>query len=279
MNKKNLSQFIHLFLIGSLSCLTFPALTAEQDPLLEQVLAGPQRLPANVSRDKYRHPQETLQFFGIKQDMQVIEILPGGGWYTEILAPYLSENGKLIGASYGANNSRQFLSGIHARFMDKIKGEPTVYGKVEVIDFQTSPGYLNTVADNSADMILDFRNTHNFIRWFGGAEEVYQSYYRVLKPGGVLGIVEHRAHAGSQAEEVANTGYTPEQYSIDLANQAGLELVEKSEINANPKDTKDHPNGVWTLPPGNRSGDADGSKYTAIGESDRMTLKFIKPLK
>lgn len=241
---------------------------------IEQAVAAEHRSAKNKLRDTYRHPAETLAFFGIKQDMKVLEILPGRAWYTDILAPILKDKGELTAASFGANNSNDYLRGIHEKFEQHIGSNPDVFGKVKPVVFENN-GYLNAVADNSQDMILTFRNTHNWIR-YGGIEDVFKSFNRVLKKGGILGVVQHRAKDGADAKASAEKGYVPETYLIRLIENHGFELVGKSEINANPKDTKDHPKGVWTLPPSYRLKDVDKEKYTAIGESDRMTLRFIK---
>ena len=243
------------------------------DPLAAAV-SGAQRDAKNVVRDGYRHPQETLSFFGIRPDLQVLEILPGGGWYTEILAPYLKDDGLLAVASFGAEHPNEYLRGIHIKMVEKFDGAPDIYGQVAMGLFQ-GEGYLDDFEDDSFDMALTFRNTHNWIR-FGGIEEVFQAIYRVLKPGGILGVVQHRAAAGSDAKASAEQGYVPEAYLIRLLEDTGFELVDKSEINANPKDTRDYPEGVWSLPPSYRLGDQDRDKYTEIGESDRMTMKFVK---
>ena len=243
------------------------------DPL-DAVISGSQRDAKHVARDVYRHPKETLSFFGITPDMEVLEILPGGGWYTEILAPYLRDDGLLAVASFGHEHSVEYLRGIHNKLVEKFDGAPEIYGKVVLGVFQGET-YLENFEDASFDMVLTFRNTHNWIRR-GGVEDIYRSFYRVLKPGGTLGVVQHRAEPGSVARESAELGYVPESYLIGLLEGMGFELVEKSEINANPKDTRDYPDGVWTLPPTYRLGDKDRAKYTAIGESDRMTMKFVK---
>ncbi len=244
-----------------------------QDPL-GAAISGAHRDAKNVARDVQRHPGETLTFFGISADMEVLEILPGGGWYTEILAPYLRDDGLLAVASFGPEHPVEYLRNIHNGLVEKFNADPDNYGKVVLGQFQ-GEGYLEDFEDESFDMVLTFRNTHNWIR-FGGVEDVYQALYRVLKPGGILGVVQHRAEAGSDAKETAERGYVPESYLIRLLEGTGFELVDKSEINANPKDTKDHPEGVWTLPPTYRLGDEDREKYSAIGESDRMTMKFVK---
>lgn len=243
------------------------------DPL-DAAISGAHRDAQNVARDVYRHPRETLTLFGIQPDMHVLEILPGAGWYTEILAPYLKDEGMLAVASFGPEHPVEYLRNIHNGLVEKFEGDPENYGKVVLGVFQ-GESYLESFEDESLDMALTFRNTHNWIR-FGGVEDVYRSFYRVLKPGGILGVVQHRAEPGSDAAESAENGYVPESYMIELLEGIGFELVDKSEINANPKDTKDYEKGVWTLPPGYRLGDEDRAKYTAIGESDRMTMKFVK---
>ena len=245
----------------------------ERNPL-DAAISGEHRDAKNVARDVYRHPGETLSFFGITPDKQVLEILPGGGWYTEILAPYLMDNGLLAVASFGPDHPVEYLREIHNRLIEKFDGNPEIYGKVQIGAFH-GEGYLDDFTDAGFDMVLTFRNTHNWISR-GGVEDIYRSFYRVLKPGGVLGVVQHRAEAGSNAEETAEKGYVPESYMIELLEGIGFELVDKAEINANPKDTKDYPEGVWTLPPSYELGDKDRAKYAAIGESDRMTMKFVK---
>ena len=254
--------------------LALPGCTEQQGDLLDKVIASEHRDAKNVARDVYRHPKETLSFFGITPDMEVLEILPGGGWYTEILAPYLRDDGLLAVASFGHQHSVEYLRGIHNKLVEKFDGRPVIYGNVVLGVFQGET-YLENFGDESFDMVLTFRNTHNWIRR-AGVEDIYRSFYRVLKPGGVLGVVQHRAEAGSDAKVTAEMGYVPESYIIGLLEGIGFELIDKSEINANPKDTKDYPEGVWTLPPTYRLGDKDRAKYTAIGESDRMTMKFVK---
>ena len=247
---------------------------ADQDAL-EKAIQGAHRDAKNVARDAYRHPAETLTLFGIEADTHVLEILPGPGWYTEILAPYLQQNGKLSVASFGADHSMEYLRNLHLKMVGKFEAQPQIYGAVEVGVFQDGDAYLNDFGDESFDMVLTFRNTHNWIR-FGGVEEVYKAIRRVLKPGGTLGVVQHRAAPDSDAAQSAEQGYVPEAYMISLLEGLGFELVKKSEVNANPKDTRDHPEGVWTLPPSYRLGDKDREKYRTIGESDRMTMKFVK---
>ncbi len=241
---------------------------------LDAAVNGTNRSAENKARDIYRHPKETLRFFDISPSMNVLEILPGRGWYTEILAPYLAEKGHLTVASFGADNKSKYLANVHKDFVRKIEAEPNVYGKVDVVLFEED-SYLKAIPDASMDMVLTFRNSHNWIR-YGGIEDIYAAFSRVLKPGGVLGVVQHRASKGSDPKASAEKGYIPKSYLIDLVEKHGFELMGSSEINANPKDTRDHPEGVWTLPPSYRLKNVDKDKYTAIGESDRMTLRFIK---
>lgn len=237
---------------------------------------SPTRTEKHKARDIYRHPYETLTFFGIKPEMKVLEILPGGGWYTEILAPYLKDSGEFTATSFGSEHPTEYLRNLHNKFMQKLADDPANYSKVKPSIFKLKDNdYLADVADSSQDMVVTFRNTHNWIR-FGGIEKVFTAFHRVLKPGGILGLVQHRANAGADANESAQKGYVPEKYLIRLIESKGFELVDKSEINANSKDTKDYPKGVWSLPPSYRGGDENKAKYTDIGESDRMTLKFVK---
>jgi len=242
---------------------------------IEKAINGSHRSAKNKARDIYRHPKETLLFFGLEPDMTVLEILPGKGWYTEILAPVLSQQGQLTVASFGANHPNEFLRGIHNDFIKHIDSQPEIYGKVKRSLFKTREGYLADIASGSQDMVVTFRNTHNWIR-YGGVEDIYRAFYRVLKKGGILGVVQHRAKQGTDVYKTAEQGYVPEAWLIRLAENIGFELIDKTEINANPKDTREHPKGVWTLPPTYRLGEQDKAKYTAIGESDRMTLKFVK---
>jgi predicted methyltransferase len=249
-------------------------LDAASRKALEQAVAAPHRSESNRARDKYRHPVETLGFFGIKPTDTVVEIWPGGGWYTEILAPYLADRGKLIVASVAGRGSEGTAK--------RLDANPTLFGKVERANFPTVLGGTG-VAPDSADAVLTFRNVHN---WGGGymhpekkpySDEAFRELFAMLKPGGVLGIVDHRLPEGASADREKTSGYIKVSTVRALAEKAGFQYVGASEVNANPKDTADWPDGVWTLPPSLAKGDADREKYLAIGESDRMTLKFVKP--
>jgi predicted methyltransferase len=252
-----------------------PAITAENLPkTLEEALASPFRSPLNLPRDVYRHPVETLNFFGIKPTMTVVEISPGGGWYAEILAPYLSLQGKYI-AALAPPEKGGYAKTNFDKFTSWVKSHPALvvqYGQF------SPPELLNIAEAGSADMVLTFRNVHN---WMGnGAEEkAFQAFFAALKPGGILGVEEHRADKKAKTDPKAESGYVKESEVIRMATKAGFKLEAKSEINANPKDTKNHPKGVWTLPPTLALKDQDRAKYLAIGESDRMTLRFVKPKK
>jgi predicted methyltransferase len=233
---------------------------------------GAEHRASNAARDPARHPYETLTFFGIKPTMTVVELVPGGGWYTEILAPYLSKSGKYIGAGQAIEPGKR--AGL--AFRQKLDTNSTLYGKAVTSVFEP-PSRYEIAPAASVDMVLTFRNLHN---WMGAGEEAvrttFKEIHKVLKPGGVLGVVEHRLPASMKQDEKASSGYMHEAYVIKMAESAGFKLAAKSEINANPKDTADHEKGVWTLPPVLANKDKDREKYLAIGESDRMTLKFVK---
>jgi predicted methyltransferase len=239
---------------------------------LDAVLAGSWRSAANKARDVYRHPKATLQFFGLQPDQTVIEITPAAGWYSEILAPLLRDNGHYIAAVPAGNGAEEQQNA--AKLRSKFAADSTEYGKASIVIFNPKVPVLGP--PGSADMVLTFRNVHNWTD-AGTASAMFKAFYAVLKPGGTLGVVDHRAAEGASFESVKDTGYLPTEYVIKLATDAGFKLDAQSEINANPKDTKDYPKGVWTLPPTLTLGDQDRAKYLAIGESDRMTLRFVKP--
>lgn len=243
--------------------------------MVRAALAGDHRSDANRARDEFRDPAETLSFFGLTPDMTVVELWPGGGWYTEVLAPVLRERGRLVAASYGLETEPAYRPRLHKELTDKVAGNPAVYGSVEVIEWDP-PRKRGLGSDGSADMVVTFRNMHSFNN-AGILDEVLADMYAVLKPGGVLGIVQHRAAADADAAQTSKNGYLPEAFVIARTEAAGFVLEDRSEINANPKDAHDYEGGVWTLPPSYRLGDQDRARYQAIGESDRMTLRFRKP--
>jgi predicted methyltransferase len=263
-------------LITGLMTFTAPAFAgAATEAALKDILNGAHRSEANQARDPYRHPVETLSFFGIKDDMTVVEIFPGGGWYTEILAPYLKDKGAYYAAGNDPVSTSEFARKSAKAFKDKLDANPDLYGKVK-ISVLAPPGKTAIAPPGSADMVLTFRNIHN---WMAGgyADQVFAAMYAALKPGGILGVVEHRGNPKILQDPKAGSGYVNQDYAIKLAEKAGFKFVGSSEINANPKDTKDYAKGVWTLPPTFALKDQERAKYIAIGESDRFTLKFIKP--
>lgn len=247
------------------------------DKALDAAIASDSRTEANVARDKFRHPKETLAFFGVKPEMSVVEIWPGGGWYTEILGPYLSEKGTLYAGHFPADTEVGYYTRSLEKFKEKVAADKASYGSVKVTEFFPKDG-RSPAPSGSADMVLTFRNVHN---WMRGSHEqkAFEIFFDALKPGGVLGVVEHRAKPGTSLDGMIKSGYVTEQHVIDMATKAGFVLEEKSEVNANAKDSADHPKGVWTLPPSLALKDQDREKYVGIGESDRMTLKFRKPAK
>lgn len=264
-----------MFIAGAMLA---PAQAQAQDTaaLLDKVLTGDHRSEANKGRDKYRHPKETLLFFGLKPDMTVVEITPGAGWYTEVLAPVMKDRGKFYGAIYQVTDSSpEIIKRLDGMYRGMLSAKPDLYSKVQVSVFNPqSPMFAPA---GSADMVLTFRNVHNWAK-AGSVDAMFKGFYDALKPGGVLGVVEHRAKKGTSFQQQIDSGYMTEEYVLEVAQKAGFKLANKSEINANPRDTADHPGGVWNLPPNLRGvADADKPKYQAIGESDRMTLKFVKP--
>ncbi len=242
------------------------------DPGIAQAVAASGRSDAARARDSYRHPAQTLSFFGLKPDMTVIEVIPGGGWYTAILAPYLAASGQLIEAVPPKDLDT---------FNALVQGDAARYGKVQTVTWAIGqPSQL--VPPGTADMVLTFRNIHNLLGSAdqpgdGNAPQAFADWFAALKPGGILGIEEHRLPETMDVAREKTTGYVKRSTVIRLALAAGFQLAGTSEINANPKDDHDHPKGVWTLPPSYELGDVDKAKYAAIGESDRMTLKFVKP--
>ena len=246
---------------------------------LDAAINGDHRSDGNRARDQYRRPKETLSFFGFRSDMTVVEFSPGGGWYTEILAPALRDSGKLYAPHYDMNAGayeRRNLSG----FLRKLGETPDVYDQVTVTTI-TDPGGEPIAPLASVDLVVTFRNVHNWLDPTAGGEgsatATFTEMFKVLKPGGILGVVEHRWPDAKTEDPVSSNGYVSEERVKALAGAAGFEFVDRSDHNRNPKDTHDHPNGVWTLPPGLDADDADKEKYRQIGESDRMVLKFRRP--
>lgn len=266
----------HGFIIISLLFIHVIAGAGEpKQGISQEILTGDHRSEKNIDRNQYRHPQETLAFFGVQPDMTVVELWPGGGWYTEILAPYLAEEGQLIAAHFDPEAGSDYYKKSRLVFDEKMADDP-VYVKVKTIDFNPGDSDLSAQA-GQADAVLTFRSLHNWMR-SDKLDAVLSDAFNMLKPGGVFGVVEHRADAKADIDPQAKKGYVNQGYAIQLIEAAGFKLVDISEVNANPKDTADHPNGVWTIKPSLRVPEgADKAAYEAIGESDRFTLKFIKP--
>lgn len=267
--------------LGACSGKPGGAKSAAPPATLKDAVAGSWRLPADRARDPYRHPVESLRFWGLAPGQTVVEFWPGAGWYTDILAPFLAATrGKLYAADLQAADA-EGRAMIEA-YRRKLQARPALYGKVEITAFGPTSGPVAPAG--TADLVLFLRNIHNWMA-AGLAEKAFRDAFAALKPGGVLGVEEHRADPAATPDVLAASGYVPQAYVVQLGKEAGFDLAATSEINANPKDTKDHPFGVWTLPPVRRSSPAgqpadphfDHAKYDAIGESDRMTLKFVKP--
>jgi predicted methyltransferase len=247
-------------------CAATPTSTASASAVAASSFNG-------VRAGSCRHPSETLAFFGVRPAQTVIEITPSAGWYSELLAPYLRDAGTYVAASaLAAPDSGAGKR--NATLKAKFAADPTRYDRVQWQDFDGKAPVLG--AAGSADAVLTFRNVHNWVAG-GTADAYFQAFSAVLKPGGVLGVVDHRAKPGTDLDTMKKSGYLTEALVIDLATRAGFVLEARSEVNANAKDDTDHPNGVWTLPPVNRHDAADDAMYKAIGESDRMTLRFRKP--
>ena len=279
-----LQRTCHMVLVSLLAAAPPLALAADTNqpiasvsPSLQAAVAAPTRDAANVERDVYRHPAQTLAFFGLQSGQTVVEVTPGNGWYAEILAPLLRADGQYVAAVVDPNavaegRGRDYQQRSRDGLEKKFAAAPARFDKSEVVAYDPARPVFGTAA--SADVVLTFRNVHNW-RKAGQASGMFKGFFDVLKPGGVLGVVEHRAKADVAEDD--DSGYVGQQQVIALAEAAGFTLAGSSEVNANPRDSKDHPNGVWTLPPSNNHDAADAEKYQAIGESDRMTLRFVKP--
>ena len=274
MNARFASLFLTVAIGACAPVQPTGSMSSSAQSALLQAVAAPTRTPANVARDPYRHPTETLAFFGVRPNHTVVEIWPGGGWYTEILAPYLASGG---GALYLAapDWGRGGITKLQA-------ANPALYGGLRIADFPVFDGKAAEIPAGSADVVLTFRNVHNWRMGYRRdgkpdySAEAFRQIFAMLKPGGVLGIEDHRLPEGASDERERTSGYIKTSTVVRLAEAAGFKLVGSSEVNANPKDSADWPDGVWTLPPSLALKDQDRAKYLAIGESDRMTLKFVK---
>jgi predicted methyltransferase len=266
-----------LLAVAMLGCGS-SALAGAIEEQLSALAEGQHRQDGHASRNAYRHPVDTLSFFGIRPNMTVVEITPGGsGWYTEIIGPFLRDSGRYYAANYDPVSPVEYYRRNARRFVDKLAANLELYDHTIVTVF-APPTKTDIAPPGSADLVLTFRNVHNWLGLGDGAPEAaFDAMFRALKPGGVLGVVQHRGDPDVAQDPTGESGYVREDLVISLAETAGFVLDARSDINANPNDTKDHPDGVWTLPPNLELGDKDREKYLAIGESDRMTLRFIKP--
>ncbi len=264
-----------LSLVLAAGAMAAPAQAQDAGALIDQALTGSHRSDASKARDQYRHPKETLLFFGLKPSMTVVEITPGSGWYTEILAPVMRGGTYYAAVFLVTEQSSEIQRSNDRNLRAKLASDADLYGRVQLSVFASNA--IQVAPAGSAEIVLTFRNVHNWAK-AGTADAMFKAFHDALKSGGVLGVVEHRAKAGTTFQRQIDSGYMTEAYVIETAQKAGFKLDDKSEINANPKDTADYPGGVWTLPPNLRNvPDAEKPKYLAIGESDRMTLKFVKP--
>jgi predicted methyltransferase len=270
---------LSISLVSAVVLLTTPlanAMDANFTTKLEMAAQGDHRSDKNKARNKYRHPIATMSFFGLEPEMTVLEIGPGGGWYTEVLAPAMRDTGVYIAGSYdtAVEGQPKYRYRQHKALLDNIATKADLYGQIKVATY-SPPASRELWEKDSVDMVLTFRSSHGWLR-DGLIDDVYADFFKVIKPGGTLGVVQHRAPEIGDAVEWAKKGYVPESRVIQAAEKAGFVLDKKSEINANAKDLKDHDEGVWRLPPTLGLGDKDREKYIAIGESDRMTLRFKK---
>lgn len=258
-----------VFLTG---CASAPTTDPATSTALDTILAGQHRVREHRARDPFRHPKETLQFFGIRQDMTVVEVWPGAGWYTEILAPLLRDHGQLYAALLDPTTG-EYAKNTVETYRGKLQLRPDLYGKVITTTLAAPPAKSEIAPPGSADLVLTFRNLHNWMM-FGWEKEALAAMHAALKDGGVLGVVAHRGDPAIPQDPKAASGYIREDYAIGMIEAAGFRLVGRSDINANPKDTKNYEQGVWALPP-NFAGGGE-ARYKQIGESDRFTLKFVK---
>jgi len=264
---------------ASLGAMGLPVLAqssgAASDDGLAAAVAATHRSPVNRARDRWRHPLETLRFFGLKSSQTVIEVAPGAGWYTEILAPWLRANGRLIAAHYSQSDASEYRRRSRAVFDAFLASRPELYGRVTTVTLPTGPRFTDAGMPAQVDAVLTFRNAHNWVT-DGHLDETLKAFASVLKPGGVLGVVDHRAPAGASLDWMIRSGYVSEQFMEERARAAGFRLDARSEVNANPNDSRYHANGVWSLPPSFRGGSVDREKFAAIGESDRFTHRYVR---
>jgi len=242
---------------------------------LPDVTTGDHRPADEVARDRFRNPQATLEFFGLQPSSKVVELWPSGGWYTKVIAPAVRDSGVYYAAHFDPESKIEMLRKSRSGYETFLASRPELYDQV-VITVLQPPAKTDIAPAGSVDLVVSFRSVHNWMA-FGMQDDVMAAVYKALKPGGVFGVVEHRGIAGTEQDPKAASGYVTEAYMIELAEKAGLVFDSSSEVNANSLDTKDHPSGVWSLPPRLKDGDDTKDKYLTIGESDRFTLRFKKP--
>jgi len=270
---KNILAALAIALVA-VACASASSTQETTAEALDRIIADGHRPAADRERDVYRHPKDTLLFFGLRPQMQVVEVWPEPGWYTEIIAPLVKDQGKYYAALALPRPDNTYVTARLKAYAERFAARPDIYGKIVLTTF--GPGAGDIAPPGSVDMVVSFRNIHNWMAG-GWAPQAFAYMYKALKPGGILGIVEHRGNPELPQDPKAKSGYVREDEAIRLIESQGFALVAQSQINANPKDTKDYPQGVWTLPPVYRLGDKDKEIYAAIGESDRFTLKFVKP--
>jgi len=277
VNKMNVSQKIKgaIYLLLLMLASFNPSYALDKN-LLSEIINDQHRDPINQARDIYRHPAQTLTFFGVQENMTMIEIWPGKGWYSELLAPWLKQGkGQFIAAGFPLNDGPKWRQSMQRDYQHYLALSPERYDQTQIVEFGP-PTFWTLGESDSVDAVLSFRNVHNWVK--GGYEDtVFSAMFRVLKSGGILGITDHRAAIGTDLQSMKKSGYLTEELVINLAQKAGFVFEASSEINANPLDNKEHFKGVWTLPPTLRLGEENKQHYLTIGESDRMTLRFKKP--
>ena len=268
--------FFNIVLSVTTCLFVTPTYSNNFDVKFNKILKSDHRSQTNKARDKFRNPKQTLEFFGLKPDTNVMEITPGKGWYTEIIAPFVMEDGTFNSVIYEVNeNSKPYFKKLDKFYRSKLKERPDIYKNAKLITIDPKKPKFNL--NKKVDMVLTFRNVHNWAK-AKSADSMFKFFFSSLKSGGVFGVVEHRALKETPIQEQIRSGYMTEKYVIELAQQVGFEFISSSEINSNPKDTKKHSGGVWTLLPNLRGvNESEKVKYSLIGESDRMTLKFLKP--
>jgi predicted methyltransferase len=276
-NKKAVLSAICVTLAVTLVVVAACTVTSNRQSTLDAldgIQAGNQRSDENRARDAFRHPKETLLFFGLRPESRVLEVWPEPGWYTELIAPLVRDKGRYYAALIGADPASHNITNRLEAYRRKLDSRPDLYDRVEVVTFPADGS--DALPPNSVDIVLTFRNMHDWMAR-DNASQAFATLYKALRPGGVLGVVDHRGNPGVPQDPKAKSGYVDVDYAVQLIEAQGFHLVAKSQVNANARDTKDYEQGVWTLPPTFRLGDKDRDRYAAIGESDRFTLKFEKP--